>query len=267
MGITISYPEADLYYGGIEGTLSGEDAYRFFMTYGYWPNEATRNAGITYMGQNGYAINTAGTFGDPNDPYSGYQVIADNSTPGRTAPTNINGTYFMPMYDPMGNFTYNQVTDAQGNPIQQQQTDWYAEAAAGRPVIGPAVSSDMSVTDYNRLNPNAPTSIQSGSPEEQAVMGQQAPTVFQELSYALPQGQSVPMNQQATQNQAILDVGAGISNLGTQFTQASQYPNAGTISNFWDSGQNSQGSGVQLSPENSDLARWFRETYGSNYGM
>ena len=48
--------------------------------------------------------------------------------------------------------------------------DWDAEAAPGKPVIGPAVAPGMSVEDYNRYNPNAPTSVQAGSDQEKAVL-------------------------------------------------------------------------------------------------
>lgn len=264
MGITISYPDADLYYGAQDGTLSGEDAYAFFRQYGYWPNDATRNAGLSYIAQQGLGTNIAGTMTDPNDQYAGFELTS-------RSPTLINGIYYAPQYDAQGTFLRNQVTDAQGNPIQQQQTDWYAEAAAGRPVIGasvPAGSPDGS----GGLNFADGTTWSQGQPNP-----------YNQGQLAYPPGGGLPTPDQFggsnvnPATQANLSVGQGLTDLGSAITGATnRQPVTNSISNFWDAGSYYANTGNSNNPYSptpqgtnmQDLfQKWFKDTYGSDYGM
>ena len=177
----------------------------------------------------------------------------------------------MPWYvsGPGGTYT----TEAIGT--SPPATDWYAEAAAGNPVIGPAVTPGMTATEYNQYNRNNPTSVEPGSTLEQQFVQQtipnwtyQPPTV---LAYDPGQGlPPAPTNNTATD--ANLAVGQGLTNLG----QAVSNPQAGTIQNFWDTDSPYAGGGntqnpFSVTPQGGNMEdlfkQWFQQTYGSTYGL
>jgi hypothetical protein len=140
------------------------------------------------------------------------------------------------------------------------QTDWYAEAAAGRPVMGGSVQPNQTAASYYGKKP-VPSNV---------------PTQLGQLAYPTGGGLPTPtpnnMPQQIV-NSPAYQVGAGNTQLGNI---ASNLPKAtptnvqsgGTISNFWDNSQQSQGGLAGGGQDmNSLFSKWFKDTYGSSYGQ
>ena len=245
MGINITYPGADLYWGAMDGTLSGDQAYQFWLEYGYWPNTATQQAGEAYMQSIGI------------DPMNYQASLSGGNT------VTINGINYQTVQDPMGNFVGMNTLDQYGNVKSQPQTDWYAEAAAGNPVIGGSVLPGMTRDQYNasRGSPRYDFTGRNYQNLQQATTS--VPT------QPGPQPQVLPP---AVQNNPSYQVGSGNTNLGSVTAGAGGGSSAptnvyggGTIGNFWDNGtqQNNPLGGTQ----DTGLARWFRDTYGTDFNM
>jgi len=141
---------------------------------------------------------------------------------------------------------------------EQPQTDWYSEAVQGNPVIGGSVSAGMPVSEYNAFNPNNPTAVQSGSQVEQDWLN--------------------GLTQQLLDNQSMtaFQVGQGLTDLGQSLGTAltptpTNYSGGGTITDFWSDNAGNTNNPYSVKPQGQNMgdlfSQWFKNTYGSSYGM
>lgn len=156
---------------------------------------------------------------------------------------------------------------AQGTPEyigSAPETDWYAEAAQGNPVIGASVTPWMTPVQYNQYNPNSPTAVPNNYWDYQGAGGSTPYPQggYNNLAYEPGGGLPTPTSTGPT------DLERLASNLprGTP----TNVTGGGTIGSFWDSsptqGNMQQGNLGYADVENM-FSEWFRNTYGSNYGM